>query len=104
MITKFGRRIEFITEFAVSPETLSGVLTHLEKNIPFALVTEDGKDAIVYFPKQLMAKHSNGEMFSYNCQENFLDAVKMTFCAYPNFATGEKLIALTYDLPSHLLR
>lgn len=86
MITKYGR-IKLITDHSayISPETVKDIFTHIERNIPFALITPDDTEAMIFFPAQLTARHTNKEVFTYDCMENFIDAIKFTLYEYRKF-------------------
>jgi hypothetical protein len=93
MHTKYGR-IKLITDHTgrVADQTVKDILTHLQHNKTFALTTEDDAEAMVYFPKELTARHTNGQDFVYNSPENYIDSIKLTLLAYPVFISVRQRI------------
>lgn len=86
MKTKYGQ-IKVIVDHTgkIDDTTVRDILHHCQHNQTFALVTEDDSEAMVYFPKHLTARHTNGEVFTYNNVENFIDSIKLTLLSYPTF-------------------
>lgn len=100
MQTKYGR-ITLITDHTGKDQTVKDILSHLQHNKTFALATEDNAEAMVYFPKDLTARHTNGEKFVYPSVENYIDSIKLTLLAYPVFISvrqpihkGKKVLLL----------
>lgn len=86
MKTKYGK-VKLIVDHTgkLDDHTVKDILTHIQHNKRFALATPDEDQAMVYFPKELTARHTNGTDFIYTCIENFIDSIKLTLLSYPVF-------------------
>jgi len=102
MQTKYGK-IKLVLDHTgkVAQQTVKDILSHLEHNKTFALATDDDMEAMVYFPKDLTARHTNGETFRYQSVENLIDSINLTLLAYPVFISvrqplhnGKKVLLL----------
>lgn len=99
MVTKYGRiKLKLSINEQVHPDTIKEIMTHLEHNKVFSLTTPEFDLAMVYFPAELMARHTGGEVFAYNEAENFIDGIALTLLGYPvfvsntNFAPKSKIL------------
>lgn len=86
MVVK-GLKIGLIVDHTVNiaNETVKAILLACEHDHIFSLCTDDYELAMVFFPKELTARHTNGQVFTYDCAENFIDSIKLTLLAYPVF-------------------
>lgn len=86
MKTKCGQ-IKVIVDHTgkIDDHTVRDILNACQHNQVFALASADNTEAMVYFPRDLVARHTNGEVFTYTCAENFIDSIKLTLLGYPTF-------------------
>lgn len=69
----------------VHPDTIKSILRYCQHNKTFSLTDDEYSAAMVYFPGDLMARHTNGDVFKYESVENFIDGINLTLSVYPVF-------------------
>ncbi len=88
--------INLITDATyVHQKTIESINEHAREGKVFALGYQEGKEkgAMIFNPNNLTAVHTDGKTsITYNCWENFADAVRMTLIAYPVFISCDKLL------------
>lgn len=69
----------------ISQEVIKTILDHLQHNKTFSLCDDEHKNAVVFFPADLMLENTTGVALKCETEDGFVDAVSTTMYSYRNF-------------------
>lgn len=80
-----------ITIDTVKPPYYNQVCKYLERLTPFCLYDNSDSQFVIYIPAHLAAIDEDGVKLVFNCQENFIDALKLHMSVFDRVkvVTGE---------------